>query len=53
MNPSPQPVRKRVSKEAEVENSPKVHTCVDSDDQQDFEHFVQPELCQGECFGKA
>jgi hypothetical protein len=30
----------------------KAHAFVDSDDSQDFEHFVRPESCQGEVFGK-
>jgi len=29
------------------------HAVVDSDNKQDFEHFVRPEMCLGECFGKA
>jgi len=38
---------------AQVDNSPKAHAFVDSDDKQDFKHFVWPQSCQGEGFGKA
>jgi hypothetical protein len=30
-----------------IENSPKAHTFVDSENYQDFEHFVRQESCQG------
>jgi len=36
-----------------VEKSLKAHSFVESDDQQDFEHLVQPEIRQGEGFGTA
>jgi hypothetical protein len=50
--PTRQPARKRVSYQVEVENSPNAHTFLDSDDYQDFEHFVRLESCQSEVFRK-